>query len=139
MSLALQERRFPRCRTSVRASRDFVAGVLTEWGITSLIEDAELCVSELATNAVLHGTPPGREFAVRIHTLQECVRLEVRDSGPGCPVVREAGLEATSGRGLFLVSALADVHGVTLHKVGKTVWLEFRKSHAATTCREPGE
>lgn len=129
MSLAPQERRFPRRRRSVGASREFVAGVLAGWGLTApLIEDAELCVSELATNAVQHGVPPGREFAVRLHSLGEHVRLEVRDSGSGCPVLQEACEERSTGRGLFLVNALAGSFGVTHHEVGKTVWLEFPKS-----------
>lgn len=70
-----QQRRFPRRRASVRASRDFVADVLTEWQLGSLIDDIRLCVSELATNALLHGVPPGREFAVQLHATDELVRL----------------------------------------------------------------
>lgn len=59
-----EQRRFPRRLTSVGASRDFVTGVLVEWELHPLIEDIKLCVSELATNALLHGVPPGREFCV---------------------------------------------------------------------------
>lgn len=62
MSLS-QQRHFPRRRTSVGASRDFVTGVLIEWELHPLIEDIKLCVSELATNALLHGVPPGASSA----------------------------------------------------------------------------
>ncbi|MFD7865422.1 ATP-binding protein [Streptomyces sp. NPDC057682] len=125
MSLS-QQRRFPRRRTSVRASRHFVTGVLVEWQLGSLIEDIELCVSELATNALLHGVPPGREFNVVLSRAQDAVRLEVRDSGPGRPEVRQPYDDACSGRGLLLARALADDFGVDDHVVGKTVWLVFK-------------
>ncbi|MFE6766553.1 ATP-binding protein [Streptomyces sp. NPDC057689] len=86
--------RHPACLisgwTSVGASRDFVSGVLTEWRLHTLIEDIRLCVSELATNGLLHGVPPGREFSVVLHRAEDQVRLEVRDSGPGQPRVQQA-------------------------------------------------
>lgn len=125
MSLS-QQRRFPRRRTSVGASREFVTGVLNEWDLCPLVEDIELCVSELATNALLHGAPPGREFSVALHRADDLVRLEVRDSGPGQPMVQHPDDDACSGRGLRLVSALADDFGVDDHVVGKTVWLVFK-------------
>ncbi|MFF1912055.1 ATP-binding protein [Streptomyces sp. NPDC058239] len=129
MSLS-QQRRFPRRRTSVGASRDFVTGVLVEWELHPLVEDIKLCVSELATNALLHGAPPGREFCVGLHRGEELVRLEVRDSGPGQPAVQRPDDDACSGRGLHLVSELADDFGVDDHVVGKTVWLVFKISSA---------
>ncbi|MFC9859637.1 MULTISPECIES: ATP-binding protein [unclassified Streptomyces] len=125
MSLS-QQRRFPRQRTSVGASRDFVVSVLTEWGLLPLIEDIALCVSELATNALLHGVPPGREFSVRLHAAEGLVRLEVRDSGSGRPTIRQADEGTCTGRGLYLVNELAADFGVDEHVVGKTVWLAFK-------------
>uniref|UniRef100_A0AAU2VVL4 ATP-binding protein n=1 Tax=Streptomyces sp. NBC_00008 TaxID=2903610 RepID=A0AAU2VVL4_9ACTN len=129
MSLS-QQRRFPRRRTSVGASRDFVTSTLLKWELRPLVEDIELCVSELATNALLHGVPPGREFSVGIHRSEELVRLEVRDSGPGLPVVQQPDDDACSGRGLHLVREIADDFGVDDHVVGKTVWLIFKTSTA---------
>lgn len=127
----VQQRRFTRRRTSVGASRDFVAGILAEWQLHTLIEDIRLCVSELATNALLHGVPPGREFSVVLHRADDLVRLEVRDSGPGQPRVEQAADDACSGRGLHLARELADDFGVDDHVVGKTVWLTFRTTPAA--------
>ncbi|MGW1813932.1 ATP-binding protein [Streptomyces sp. NPDC002125] len=128
MSLS-QQQRFPRRKTSVRASRDFVTDVLTEWRLTPLIEDMTLCVSELATNALLHAVPPGREFAVRLSTTDDLVRLEVRDSGDGRPVHRthEPDTANCSGRGLYIADRLAAELGVRHHVVGKTVWVVFEK------------
>lgn len=87
-------------------------------------------MSELATNALLHGVPPGREFGVGIHRGRELVRLEVRDSGPGRPVVQQPGDYVCSGRGSHLVREIADDFGVDDHIVGKTVWLVFKTSAA---------
>ncbi|MET9593686.1 ATP-binding protein [Streptomyces sp. NPDC006516] len=126
MSLS-QQRRFARRKTSVRASRDFVTDVLTEWRLTPLIEDMRLCVSELATNALLHGAPPGREFAVQLSTTDDLVRLEVRDSGDGTPVCRQPDSASCSGRGLHIAHQLAAELGVRHHTVGKTVWAVFKK------------
>ncbi|MFJ4899897.1 ATP-binding protein [Streptomyces sp. NPDC088727] len=123
MSLS-QQQRFPRRRTSVGASRDFVTSTLLKWELRPLVQDIKLCVSELA------GVPPGREFSVGIHRGEGLVRLEVRDSGPGLPVVRQPDNDACSGRGLHLVSELADDFGIDDHVVGKTVWLVFKTSAA---------
>ncbi|MFJ9681135.1 ATP-binding protein [Streptomyces sp. NPDC101194] len=136
MSLS-QQRRFPRRRTSVGASRDFVTGVLIEWELHPLIADIELCVSELATNALLHGVPPGREFCVGLHRSQQLVRLEVRDSGSGQPMVQHPDDDACSGRGLRIVSELADDFGVHDHVVGKTVWLVFKTAPASALLTTP--
>ncbi|MET7499388.1 ATP-binding protein [Streptomyces microflavus] len=125
-----QLRHFPRRRTSVGASRDFVVGVLMEWQLTALIEDIRLCVSELATNALVHGVPPGREFAVRLDLADDLVRLEVRDSGDGQPLDQHPEEDSCSGRGLFLVGELASEFGVDHHAVGKTVWAAFKRPAA---------
>lgn len=85
-----------------------------------------LCVSELAANAVLHGAPVGREFCVRLMWEEGVLWIEVRDSGPGCPVVEHAGPEAQRGRGLWLVTALADEFEVRDERVGKSARAGFR-------------
>ncbi|MFJ8371513.1 ATP-binding protein [Streptomyces sp. NPDC094461] len=98
--------------------------------VTTLIVDIRFCVSELATNALLHGVPPGREFAVRLRATEDLVRLEVRDSGGGRPAIQHAEDECCSGRGLFLVDELAAGFGVDHHVVGKTVRLAFKRPAA---------
>ena len=125
MSLSRQ-RRFPRSMVSVRAAREFTTGTLAEWGLTDRTDDIRLCVSELATNALLHGVPSGREFCVQLVVDGALVRIEVRDSGRGCPEVRSPDSAQVTGRGLHLVRQLADDFGITEHVVGKTVWLAFK-------------
>ncbi|WP_306333550.1 ATP-binding protein [Streptomyces sp. KL118A] len=101
-------------------------------GITTRRDDIRLCVSELATNAVLHGLVPGREFCLRVIADDELVRIEVRDSGCGplelpCPA---GDADEEGGRGLLLAAALSDDFDVTAHDRGKTVWLVFKVTSA---------
>ncbi|MEU3313995.1 ATP-binding protein [Streptomyces sp. NPDC006662] len=74
---------------------------------------------------MLHGAPIGRDFCVRLLWEEGLVRVEVRDSGPGVPTVGRPGLDAVSGRGLWLVSEVADEFGVIDQLVGKSVWVRF--------------
>ncbi|MEU2430653.1 ATP-binding protein [Streptomyces sp. NPDC007861] len=83
-------------------------------------------MSELATNALVHGVPPGREFCVGLSIDGPVLRVGVRDSGGGRPEAHDPGADACTGRGLRLVTQLADDFGVTEHVVGKTVWLDFK-------------
>lgn len=115
----------------------FVIETLREWGYDDRHDDIRLCVSELATNAVLHGVPPGREFALVLTGDGASVRVDVRDSGDGVPKVREGGLEECGGRGLRLVQALADDFGVTTHKPGKAVWVVFKTVPTVTVAPVP--
>jgi anti-sigma regulatory factor (Ser/Thr protein kinase) len=122
----LRQRRFSRSRASVSAAREFALITLVEWNLDDRQDDIRLCVSELATNAVLHGVPPGREFCVRLLLDGHLLRLEVRDSGDGRPMIRQPDDERCTRRGLFLVRELADDFGVTEHVPGKTVWASFK-------------
>ncbi|THA62179.1 ATP-binding protein [Streptomyces sp. A0642] len=122
----LRERFFRRERRSVRAAREFVRDALADWGFgEARADDVVLCVSELATNALVHGVPPGRGYRLMVW-LRDAgqVRVEVHDSGDGNPGVREP--DGESGRGLVIVDALADQWGVGERSPGKVVWCEFR-------------
>ncbi|MEW1696729.1 ATP-binding protein [Streptomyces sp. NPDC091278] len=115
---------YRRERRSVPLARDFTRRALADWGLDACADDVLLCVSELATNALLHGVPPGRGY--RLHLYLERpgpLRVEVHDSGEGTPAVREPSGE--SGRGLLLVDTLADRWGVGPRDPGKVVWCEF--------------
>ncbi|MEU1466622.1 ATP-binding protein [Streptomyces sp. NPDC005761] len=121
----LCERFFRRERRSVPAAREFVRSVLADWGFGEARADEVLvCVSELATNALVHGVPPGRGYKVMLWLRDGGqVRVEVHDSGDGEPGVREP--DGESGRGLVIVEALADRWGVGERVPGKVVWCEF--------------
>lgn len=114
---------------SVAEARNFVGETLTGWGVTERLDDVRLCLSELATNALVHvpfqqGQSAG--FTVDLVRDPAGVLLRVRDAGSGTrPTRRRPATEDTSGRGLLLVTALADAWGVRDDPAGKTVWLRF--------------
>ncbi|MEV8317274.1 ATP-binding protein [Streptomyces sp. NPDC059900] len=121
-----QRQRFPRSPKSVGAARTFALNALTTWGVVDRLDDIRLCVSELATNALLHGVPPGRDFELGLTTDGTDLHITVRDSGDGRPTPSPLTPDGCGGRGLHLVRELADDFGVTEHSAGKTVWLTFK-------------
>jgi anti-sigma regulatory factor (Ser/Thr protein kinase) len=62
----LRELFYRRERRSVSAAREFVRGALGASGWDARTADVLLCVSELATNALVHGVPPGRGYLLRL-------------------------------------------------------------------------
>ncbi|HVV77718.1 MAG TPA: SpoIIE family protein phosphatase [Mycobacteriales bacterium] len=87
-----------------------------------LVEDAEQVVSELVTNAILHGLEP---VTLRILRGEHALRLEVEDRGRALPVLARPSMDAMTGRGLSLVAALASGWGVEESAAGKVVWAEL--------------
>lgn len=122
---------YRRERRSVPLAREFARTALTAWDLGHLTDDVLLCVSELATNALLHGVPPSRGYRLCLSLGEDgLLRVEVHDSGGGEPRVPssapyDGGAGDESGRGLLLVSALADAWGVGERVPGKVVWCEF--------------
>jgi serine/threonine-protein kinase RsbW len=90
-----------------------------------ILDDILLCVSELATNAILHSRSglPGSRFIVRsrICPTDRCV-IEVQDDGGGwAPAPSDPGY----GHGLAIVQALATEWGIDGDHTGRTVWARF--------------
>jgi anti-sigma regulatory factor (Ser/Thr protein kinase) len=117
-------RRFPGRLDAPRAARSFVADTLQRWGFVSLVDDAMLTMSELATNAIVHADSP---FTVVIASEADTVRLSVRDQSTLVPTRRDNGPMAQSGRGIDLVSVIADRWGIEVLPDGKVVWAELRR------------
>jgi anti-sigma regulatory factor (Ser/Thr protein kinase) len=83
---------------------------------------AELLVSEVATNAVLHAGSPMR---VSVWCHEGHPRIEVRDDDPTPPREVRPGPTAVGGRGMMLVDLLASSWGVNGNERGKTIWFEL--------------
>jgi len=99
------------------------------------LSDVELVVSELVTNATLHGQPP---ILVRLGTVDECVRVEVADLGRTLPMQMLDRTDNTTGRGLSLVAALSRQWGVEPNTpVGKIVWAEICQEAAGGDAKAP--
>lgn len=101
----------PGLPAMVQAARRGVRALLEETGCPR-IEDAELIVSELASNAVLHSRSAGVDgsFTVSVEAKAGWVRLEVADAGPPEDQMRERP-DDEHRRGLLIVDALADRWG----------------------------
>ncbi len=107
--------------TAAARARRFVAQTLHRWGLDDAVEDAELLVSELVTNAILHARSPA---TVRINHDAPSLRVAVCDLSPAPPRVRDYGPTAVTGRGMLLVDRIARRWGVESSSTGKCVWFE---------------
>jgi anti-sigma regulatory factor (Ser/Thr protein kinase) len=120
-------------------ARAFVPGVLADWGLEQLREDAELVASELVTNALrvtsaagpASFTPPSLRRAmirVRLVLLEGSLIIEVWDPAVALPApARAMDLDAENGRGMLIVQALsAQWNSYVPAEGGKWVWAELR-------------
>jgi len=102
-------------------------GCLNAYLRPELHEALSLLVNELVTNSLLHACSHGEtiDLGVQASADGELVRAEVRDPGSGFePPTGRPGLEATSGRGLFMVASMADSWGI--ESLPRTcVWFEL--------------
>jgi anti-sigma regulatory factor (Ser/Thr protein kinase) len=113
---------------SVSVVRDFVADVLEQRNLRYLVQDAQLVVSELVTNALEHA---GTTIDITLEEHPFCVVLTVHDCSPSLPVraaagVRSRGRGQDRGRGLMIVGGAALEWGVDPDpRGGKSVWVLF--------------
>lgn len=122
----LRERRFAAHLARIADSRRFVTDTLSDWRLAVPLDDVRLCVGELAANAVQHAGPAAGEFRVRVVLDGSRLRVEVYDDGEGVPAPKRATAEDCDGRGLLLVSRLADNWGVASRSgPDRAVWAEF--------------
>lgn len=116
---------------SASEARKVLRQLLADAGREVWLEAAELACTEIISNAVLHAHTP---IDVKIILTAEQLRVEVRDFSPALPVQRSYPGEATTGRGMALVAALVDEHGVSdIDGTGKTVWFTLRGEHQEPT------
>jgi PAS domain S-box-containing protein len=107
---------------SVGRARRLIGTAVAAAGDDGLVDLATLLVSEVVTNAVLHA---GTEIRLRYRPSATGVHIEVFDRSRLMPNMRHYDEEATTGRGLGLVSALAASWGVRHEDNGKTLWFEL--------------
>ena len=116
------EQRLPPRPSSVGEARRLVRRALNQAGREDLLETAELLVSELVTNALVHaGTP----IDVALTVEDGGLRVEISDGSPHAPARRSYGPTAGTGRGLMLLEQMVREWGVELRERGKTVWFHL--------------
>jgi anti-sigma regulatory factor (Ser/Thr protein kinase) len=102
--------------------RHLVREQLRAWRLTGAAEVTLLLVSELVTNALLHGRPP---LELRVAAIEGKVRVEVHDAAGDRPPARAfPPPDAPHGRGIEIVAALANRWGSAPSPLGKVVWFE---------------
>ena len=114
---------------AVGAARRMVAGAMADWSTTRgerpddlLVADACLVASEMAANAVTHAQSA---FEVAVTCAEGAVRITVSDNGPGAAEALAFEPLDVGGRGLAIVSDVADRWGCDAVPGGKVVWAEL--------------
>ena len=107
---------------SVAAARRYAVETCRTVGYRGDCDTLVLLVSEVATNALIHG-----EGQVRVRVLDHGPRLrvEISDDSAAMPTLRDLDRNAEGGRGLALIDALAAAWGADPEPHGKTVWFEL--------------
>lgn len=116
---------FVRSVTSIQDARGFVAGALTDWGCPESVTNAQLIVSELATNAVRHADSA---FRVVLDRLPSSTRISVHDTSVVLPAVRPRGGSQAGGHGLAIIDRLSESAGADLTADGKVVWCQLSET-----------
>jgi anti-sigma regulatory factor (Ser/Thr protein kinase) len=125
------------------AARRFVRTFLEEAALggteipDDLVATAELCLSELVTNAIVHA---GGRCELRA-TLDTALTVSVRDrGGPAADAAPDADPDPLRvyGRGLQLVEAMSDRWGSDHDVIGTSVWFSLELPSAAREAPESG-
>ncbi|MFJ2819358.1 MULTISPECIES: ATP-binding protein [unclassified Streptomyces] len=95
---------------------------LRHWGLDDLVDDAASVLSELVTNALVHGT--GDWVVLRFLLSADVLVLEVDDGSPQRARVNVADPYDENGRGMFIVDKLSNLCGVSPD--GTKTWCAFR-------------
>jgi anti-sigma regulatory factor (Ser/Thr protein kinase) len=119
--------RLPAHVDSVRAARRALDRVASLRHHPQELFHARLLVTELVANSIRHaGLADADVIDLDVSMQSDRLRVEVTDHGPGFdPPHLVEPPSGTSGRGLFLVDALADVWGVARNDAATTVWFEI--------------
>lgn len=104
------------------AARRFVTDALDELGRPDAAWAAQLIVSELATNVLLHARSA---MEITVSATGGGVRLQVVDGSVAVPRMRSYNEQATTGRGLRLVQELSSTWGIEPVGTGKCIWVEL--------------
>ncbi len=99
-----------------------VRDVLTAARREDLVETAQLLVSEVVTNALVHA---GTTIDFHASVGDAGLRVEVSDGSTQAPAARSYAAMAGTGRGLRLLQQLVDHWGTLARPDGKTVWFEL--------------
>ncbi|WP_149204548.1 SpoIIE family protein phosphatase [Actinotalea subterranea] len=118
--------------SSIARARHAVVRTCAAWGIERP-QAAELVVSEMVANAVLHGWG---HVVLRLFDTGEGLRIEVEDANPAPPVTTDGHPGRVGGYGMQIVERLAD-WGWRPSGGGKLVWAKVHPSPFGLTGAPP--
>ncbi len=108
--------------SSVPTARRLVRTWMIARGLGELVDNAELAVSEVVTNALVHA---GTEVQLVLSGAGDAVRVEVHDGSTHLPRLRRVDTAAGTGRGLGMLEWVVDRWGAEVHGDSKMVWFEL--------------
>ncbi|WP_019630926.1 SpoIIE family protein phosphatase [Actinomadura atramentaria] len=108
---------------AVRRARGFVRTQLEAWDLGDLVYATELLATELITNAMRYAKDAKGQIELRL-LYEGSLVCEVLDGSAALPRLRHADDDEEGGRGLLVVSQLADRWGTRRTAAGKVVWCE---------------
>lgn len=120
----------PRDERSPCLARRFLRQRIAAWGLPEeAAATAELCLSEVVTNAVVHAASPAQ---LRVTRSAGTLEVRVRDHGGpprghllATPVAEDGEELSVHGRGLMLIDSLASAWGVDARADGTCVWFRI--------------
>lgn len=132
-----QTLRVPWKQSSGREARRALVASLRDLDVdATVVDEAEIVISELVANAVRHAKPlPDGTIRLGWTVRAGVVEVEVTDGGgPTIPRPAPRSLLAAQGRGLRIVRGYAHEWGVHEDRGGRTVWVSLggpsrRRSH----------
>ena len=128
--------RLPAAASSAARARALVRQVLSGTDAQDVVDAAQLAVSEVITNALVHA---GTAIGLRVRLEGSLLRVEVTDGSPHFPCPRDYTSLAGTGRGLTLLDDSVESWGVHAHGDGKLVWFEIRTPSGAPDAGGGGE
>ncbi|WP_137123351.1 ATP-binding protein [Segeticoccus rhizosphaerae] len=115
-------------------ARHFVRSALEQWRLRYLLNEAELVVTELVTNTVVHAhTPMTLTISRRNPTAppgRGTLRIAVRDTDHDSPAPHPPDLLRPDGRGLQLIDHFTAAWGAISLDDGKIVWTVLQQDPA---------
>ncbi|WP_019632267.1 ATP-binding protein [Actinomadura atramentaria] len=127
--MARLSRLFPGRADAVHVARSFAWAFVVGRVSQDVADTVELVVSELATNAVEHTASGqvGGSFVLELDVIDGAVRVGVVDMGSSAEPSKgnPDDLDAVSGRGLFIVDAVAKQWAAEPVRFGRRVWADL--------------
>ncbi|MFG2579613.1 ATP-binding protein [Streptomyces malaysiensis] len=110
--------------SQVAGLRRAVRAELAVWGMSALADEAQLIVTELASNVVKH-VGQGSVATLVLDAGPNQLRVELHDKSGKEPQHLHPSCDEESGRGLQILGALSTAWGTVRTTVGKAIWCEL--------------